>query len=216
MIHILFGEDSAKKDQYLAELKNKMFAKYSSAISLDFELLFADKLPVDDLKKALWALPAVAPQRLIFVRDCHRLNDRHSAILEEFMQKDFPQIVLALESAESGALTGLIKRFRSKLKIVACEAETRPNVFDLTRMISMGKAMEALNLLHGLLKDGVHPLQVMGGIVWYWGKSREKMSRDVYHRGLLALKQADENIKRSRLDGARALELLIVKLSSPN
>ena len=53
MIHILFGEDSAKKDQYLAELKSKMFAQNASAVSLDFELLFSDRLATDDLKKAL-------------------------------------------------------------------------------------------------------------------------------------------------------------------
>ncbi len=214
MIHILLGEDTAKKDQYLTDLKSKHFVKSPSAVSLDCEILFGDKLPEDDLKKALWALPAAAAQRFVAVHEAHRLSAHHEEIIEEFIERSFSHAVVVLESSQADALEGLIKKFRSKIKVVLCAGEAKPNVFDLTRMMSMGRSVEALQVLHELMKEGVHPLQIMGGIVWYWGKSRQSMSRDVYRKGLLALKQADENIKRSRLDGASALELLIVKLSA--
>ena len=89
-----------------------------------------------------------------------------------------------------------------------------PNVFDVTNALSRRQTMDALGLLTDLLKDGMQPVQVMGVLVWIWGKSRPRLSPQKFKEGLLALEEADLNIKRSRLKPDHALEVVVVKLGS--
>ena len=51
----------------------------------------------------------------------------------------------------------------------------------------------------------------MGGLVWSWGKARSFARRENFQKGLVALQEADLNIKRSRLAPQQALEVLVVK-----
>ena len=74
--------------------------------------------------------------------------------------------------------------------------------------------VEALKILGNLLVEENHPLQIMGGLIWFWGKSRTRLSADQFKKGLMCLQEADLNIKRSRLKPEHTLEVLVVKLSS--
>ncbi len=58
----------------------------------------------------------------------------------------------------------------------------------------------------------VHPLQIMGALVWYWGKEGKACGKERFERGLKALEEADLNIKRSRLEPQYAVEKLVVEL----
>lgn len=80
--------------------------------------------------------------------------------------------------------------------------------------IMLRSPAEALKMLTQLLEEGSHPLQILGGLVWFWGKSRERLSPAQFKKGLLALQEADLNIKRSRTRPEHSLEILIVKLAS--
>ena len=55
-------------------------------------------------------------------------------------------------------------------------------------------------------------LQLMGGLVWFWGKLKQRISAEKFKKGLLHLQEADLNIKRSRIKAEYALEVLVVKL----
>jgi DNA polymerase III delta subunit len=67
-------------------------------------------------------------------------------------------------------------------------------------------------MLDGFYRADVHPLQVMGALVWYWGKEGRHLGKERFGRGLKALEEADLNIKRSRLDPQYAVEKLVVEL----
>ena len=67
-------------------------------------------------------------------------------------------------------------------------------------------------MLHGFYNQGMYPLQMMGALVWYWGKEGKALGPQRFEKGLKALEEADLNIKRSRFLPEYALEKLIVEL----
>jgi DNA polymerase III delta subunit len=86
-------------------------------------------------------------------------------------------------------------------------------VFDMTKLIAAGRPKDALKMLSDFYSEGVHPLQIMGGLVWFWGKEGRLLQKEKFERGLKALEEADLNIKRSRLDPEYAVEKLVVELT---
>ena len=52
----------------------------------------------------------------------------------------------------------------------------------------------------------------MGALVWFWGKSQDRMPGERFRKGLLVLQEADVNIKRSRLKPEYAVEVAVIKL----
>jgi len=87
-----------------------------------------------------------------------------------------------------------------------------PNVFDMTKLITARRSGDALKMLDGFYRDNVHPLKIMGALVWYWGKEGKALGPERFERGLKALEEADLNIKRSRLNPQYAVEKLVVEL----
>ncbi len=83
----------------------------------------------------------------------------------------------------------------------------------MTRVMANDPA-QALKILNELLEEGIHPLQIMGGLLWFWGKEKFRLKGDRYNKGLLVLQEADLNIKRSRLLPEHAIEVVVVKLCS--
>ena len=73
---------------------------------------------------------------------------------------------------------------------------------------------DALKILGDIFSSGTHPLQVLGGLVWFWGKTKNRLSSQNFNLGLRELQQTDLNIKRSRLKAEYVLEVLVVKLCS--
>ena len=71
-----------------------------------------------------------------------------------------------------------------------------------------------LKILNDVLDHGDHPLQILGALVWFWGKNKPRVNPERFQRGLNELQEADWNIKRSRLRPEHTLEILIVKLCS--
>ncbi len=212
MIYLFFGEDSETKNRHLVELKQKFFPQ-KEALEFDYEILYAFKLDSETLKKALLALPVLAPERLMVIREIHRLSPHNKELIVEFLKESSQHASIVLDSDETQIDEDFIRKLKPSLKVVDCSKGEKTDVFDLTRAISFGKSVEALKILDGILSEGVQPLQIMGGLVWFWGKSRARMQSAEYQKGLRALKEADVNIKRSRLEPGQALEVLVVKLS---
>ena len=76
-----------------------------------------------------------------------------------------------------------------------------------------GTTYETLfKMMNEFYNQGMYPLQMMGALVWYWGKEGRALGPQRFERGLKALEEADLNIKRSRLLPEYAIEKLVVEL----
>ena len=213
MTYLFLGEDTLAKDQKIAELKKKILVPPQS-FQFDYELLSAAKLEPDVLKKALMAFAAIAAQRLIMIRECHRLSPQNQEIIFQFLEKSCNHAVLVLDADEWDHKNTFLKKVRRMVELVEFSTSSKLNVFDLTKAIDLKKESEALKILDHLTGQGIHPLQVLGTLVWFWGQARYSVSGEKFEKGLLALQEADLNIKRSRLKPEYAVEFLIVKLCS--
>ncbi len=210
MIYLFLGDDLPAKDAKIAEIKNKFF-KNSEELAFDFDNLDANQLGADGLKQAFLTLPVIAPHRLIIVRQVHKLKTADIQVLINFCQKPAKHCDVVLESGEN-TLKGDLKDLPLYCKAVVLARPLGPNVFDMTKLITAHRSGEALKMLDGFYRADVHPLQIMGALVWYWGKEGKSAGRERFERGLKALEEADLNIKRSRLDPQYAVEKLVVEL----
>lgn len=211
MIYLLLGEDSPAKDQKIADLKRK-FLSSAEALEFDYEVLDGDKLEPSTLKKALLALPAVAKKRLIVIRTAHKLNAQNKKLVLELAQSKTDHAVLILDFPQFDHKDHFTAALNPMAQTIPFQQAGKYNVFDMTRAISARHPVEAIQILSVLLSEGNHPLQIMGGLVWFWGKSKDRLSVEGFKKGLLALQEADGNIKRSRLKPEYALEVAVTKL----
>lgn len=211
LTYLFCGEDVPSKDAKISELKNKYLTS-PEALKFDYELLHAHKLEPENLKKAFISLPAVVSKRLIIIRECHRLNPQNKEIVLEFVGKKADYAVLILETDVLDPKDGFIKKLKPLVKSVNFTRGVKLDLHDLTRAISAQRSSEALKVLDQLISQGEHPLQILGGLVWFLGDSKRTFSKSQFEKGLLTLQEADLNIKRSRLEPDHALEVAVVKL----
>ena len=213
MTYLLLGDDVEAKDQKIAELKKRLFPS-PDALKFDYEILYGTKLEADELKKALLALPVIASQRLVVIRAVHKSNAPNQRIIAEFIRTPQNHIVLVLDSDEADDRQGFVREWLPFVKVLNVSRGSRQNVFDVTNAMAACNPSQALKVLGDLLAQGDHPLQIMGAMVWFWGKSRPRLTDERFRQGLLELQETDLNIKRSRLRPEHALEMLVVRLSS--
>ncbi len=211
MIYLFLGSDLPAKDARISEIKNKFFKNFQEALAFDFDNLDASQLGVDALKKALLSLPVIAPHRLIILRQIHQLKSADIRVLINFCQKPAKHCDVILESSEN-TLKGDLKDLPLYCKGVVLARPEAPNVFDMTKLITAHRSADALKMLDGFYRADVHPLQIMGALVWYWAREGKVLGKERFERGLKALEEADLNIKRSRLDPQYAVEKLVVEL----
>jgi len=213
MTYLLLGEDEPKKNDRIETLKGQAL-RTPEARSFDGEIFYAAKLDPHDLRRSLLSLPAVAPQRFVLIHTCHKLTPRNKDVLLDFLKEEQDHVFLVLESSGWGPGDAFVKKLRPFVTIESFETAVPSNVFDMTRLISRGRSAEALKLLFDLFGEGQHPLQIMGALVWFWGKQRARLDRKRFERGLRTLQEADLNIKRSRVKPDHAVEFAVVKLSA--
>jgi len=213
MSYLLLGKDKKAKDAKIVELKRK-FLSSPDTLEFDYEVLYSHKLDSDTLQKALFALPAVASKRFILIRECHKLSPHNRELIINFLNKKSEKVILVLDSDELEAQNSFVKSLQSLVKVLDFYQPPSKNVFDMTRAIGSHNITEALKILSELLVEGVHPLQIMPALVWFWGQGRERMAREKFEKGLSILQRTDLNIKRSRLKPEHAVELAVVQLSS--
>jgi DNA polymerase III delta subunit len=211
MVYLFLGSDLPAKDAGIAEIKNKFFKNSREALSFDFDNLDAGELGADTLKQAFLTLPVIAPRRLIILRRIHKLKSADIRVLINFCQKPAKHCDVVLESAEN-TLKGDLKDLTLLSKGVLLAGPEGPNVFDMTKLVTAHRSGDALKMLDGFYRADVHPLAVMGALVWYWGREGKLLGKERFERGLKALEEADLNIKRSRLDPQYAVEKLVVEL----
>ena len=211
MTCLFLGEDLLSKEKKISEVREKIL-QAPDAFKFDYDILYAHKLEPALLKETLLHLPAVGKQRFVIIKECHRLNPHNKELIADFTAKAVASTVLALDSDEMGGEDPFVKKLGREVKIFSFSKGKNLDVFSLTRVIAQKQKSEALKILSDLFAKGDHPLQIMGGLVWFWGKSRDKISQERFKKGLQDLQEADRNIKRTRLNPEHALEILIVKL----
>lgn len=213
MIYAIIGPDWNVKTDRIHKLRDKILADPQSR-HFDYDAVDGQKTDAVALKQRLIALPAMAKQRVVLVREAHKLDEKNLKIIEDFASQDHSHAVLILDFDKAGKTQlAWIKSLAGANVLNLQPEEKEINVFDVTRCIPRQPA-EALKLLNQLYDSGNHPLKIMPGLVWFWGKMRAKISSEQYKKGLLCLQEADLNIKRSRLKAEYALEVLILKLCS--
>ncbi len=212
MAYLLVGHNPQKKDEKLNGLKDKFF-KDPSAAAFDYETLSAHKLDSDDLKKSLLSLPHVASVRMVVIRQCERLNEHNRELVLEVLQEKPKTLELVLDFEEVDQKSAFFSKLKPLTQILSIETEKTANVFDMTRLISARDTVGAIKMLHQLMENNAHPLQIMGGLVWYWGKERERLDARRFVQGLMVLEEGDLNIKRSKLNPEHAVEKVVVELA---
>ncbi|MFH1245666.1 MAG: DNA polymerase III subunit delta, partial [Candidatus Omnitrophota bacterium] len=97
---------------------------------------------------------------------------------------------------------------------VAClvGADFTANAFELFDAVSAGNAAGALGILDALLKDAVHPAQILGAFAHKIISERPKKNSFSFERRIRYLQLADRDIKLGRQNPRIALELLIARL----
>jgi len=214
MIYLLLGEDRTAKDQKINGIKAACLSS-NEALKFDYELLHGIKLDPAVLKKVLIALPAVAKKRLILIRAVEKLSAHNKEIISDFIQEEDRHAVLILDSDELSLKGGFFRDVMSAAEVMRFgRKDKKSDIWDVTGAIEARDSREALKVLNTLLQDGDSPLRIMGGLVWFWGSLRNRVSADGFKKGLLVLQEADLNIKRSRLRPEHAVEIAVTKLSS--
>ncbi len=209
--YLLSGEDRLAKDQKIEEIKSRAFP-LGEAVKFDFEILYAVKLNSDILKKSLVALPAIASQRVLVIHTIQKLSPHNKELILNFFKKKESHLILILDDDTTDAKNSFIKKLTPFVNTLCFSKGKKFNVFDLTRAMSNRNGVQALKILHELMDEGNHPLQLMGGLIWYWGKEKVRLSSERFKKGLQRLQEADLNIKRSRLKPSEAIEVLVVRL----
>lgn len=213
MTYLFVGRELSKKDAKINELKSKNF-KDPSSLTFDFEGLSGHKLDSDDLRKALLALPQTAAQRMVVIRQCEKLNEHNRGIVLDIVSQQIKSLVLVLDYDELDVRSAFFTKIKPLVQMTTFGVDKSLNVFDMTKAISARDAAGAMKILHELIQNNTHPLQIMGGLVWFWSKEREHLSVQRFHKGLMILQEGDLNIKRSRLRPEYAVEKVVVELSS--
>ena len=213
MTYLLLGPDAKLKQEKISELRAQILTS-PEARQFDYEVLYTAKLDADTLTKSFLNLPAVAKRRLIIIYGGHDLKAREQEILLNFIRSKHEHCVLVVESEDWTPEDPFVGKVKNVVKIFASAPEIKENVFAMTRAMERRQESQAVQVLHQLFTQGEHPLQIMGGLVWFWGKTRARLSLERFEEGLLALQEADMNIKRSRLDPYYAMEVVVVKLCS--
>ncbi len=213
-IYLFLGEDSVSKERKIALLKKENLKDNSQ--TFDYELLYADSLEPQRLKELLNSLPVFSPKKIIVIKEADKLSPHHKRLLLIFAKSSQQSsILLILDTAKPEVKDAFFQEISKFSRVFNFASTPALNVFDLGRMIAQKKSKDALLCLSRLLAKGEKQSNILGVIGWQWKKLRPRMAASDFRKGLELLQEADLRIKRSRLKGDLALELLVVKLCAP-
>lgn len=213
MLYLLLGEDVSQKDKKIQEIKN-LFEILKESLNFDFDSLDGNKLSPADLKKTLNILPVIAPKRLVVIKSIEKLSAQNQKIILDFLDSAPKNLVLILDSFKGDLSNQFIKKIEKKAKKEVFGHKKEKTVFDVTNMMQRRNYVDSLNNLNELYQNGMHPLQVMGSLAWFWGKNKDKVSKAKFIEGYDVLNQTDLNIKRTKMPPEQAVEACVVKLIS--
>ncbi len=211
MTYLFLGEAPAEKEKRIFEIRDKVLPS-SDARQFDYEVLYADKLSPAVLKERLTALPTLAPHRMVVLHSCEDLSSQNRELIREILSGRPEHLVLVMTSDTLSAKDAFVQALKPLAKVAELGQKEEIDVFQLTNAMDRRQLAEALRILSELMEKERHPLQLMGVLIWFWRQKKNRLSAEKFEEGLLALQEADLNIKRSRLAPDHAMETLVVKL----
>ena len=210
---LLFGSDRQAKDQRIFQIKNRWLTS-PEAHSFDFDIFYASKLDLDSFQQSLVALPVSAEKRVVILHDCEKLVARAQDFLKSYISKVSSSVILVLDTDASDLKLVFFKSILPHVELLKFGFSSPKSIFDVTKAMSQNQPSEALKLLRDVMDDGQHPLQLIGGILWFWKNQPLKLAAGRKEKGLRLIQEADLNIKRSRMMPEQSVEVLVVKLCS--
>ncbi len=210
--HLFSGPDRQAKDQKILSLKSRWLTS-SEALAFDFQTFYGSKLDLDAFQQSLASLPVSASKRVVILYDCAKLSARHQDFLKSYLANPYAHVVLILDTDEGDLKTAFFKAIAGHVEQVRFGVTASKSVFDVTKALSQNQPADALKHMKELMDDGQHPLQLIGGILWFWKNNQLRLTADKKEKGLRLIQEADLNIKRSRLTAEQSVEVLVVKLS---
>lgn len=214
MIYLLTGPDRLSKDQFIQEIKNKLF-KDKSAVSFDSDVFYCQKVSKTDFQESLTKLPVVAQKRLVILKNILKAKKDFQDAVLNYLSDPFEHIVLIFDEDKWDGRNAFAKKVKAKKVQTKVFGQVQEkSIFDMTNAMQSRQPDLALKHAHSMMEQGSHPLQMIGVILWFWKKQSERFSSEVTKKGLSVIQEADLNIKRSKLTPEQSLEVLIVKLCS--
>ena len=213
MFYLFVGEDVLYKDKQIEDIKNK-YLKDNNAKLFDYKLLHGHKLSLKELKRGLCSTPVASKKRIVVIRDIDKLTDINKDLLLSFLNESKEHIELILDVKSVDKKKKFFSTLLKKVKLVEFKTAKKKNIFDVTNALKQNNPTLALKTVHELFHQGEHPLKLMGGLIWFWGSIKTRLTEKAFKKGLYLLQDTDLNIKRSRMDPEYAIEFLIIRLLS--
>lgn len=209
-VHIIL--DQGKQGAAIRRDLKEAVLPTPEARTLDLTVLNGRALDVKDLEAALKTCPAIGPRRLVVIEEGHRMNDACWTLISRWAELEDPSCIVVVDMKNTRGVDRILRALKGRVSVVTGAKEGAGSPFDLTRMMQTGRKEQALRLLHRLLTENQAPLQILGLLGWFWGKTSARWDSNIRTRGWRVLLTADEAIKRSRMAPAAALEYAILSL----
>lgn len=206
-VYLFTGEDTAAKDQKLAQLKAAVVSPALADFNCD--ILYARDLSLKKLQEKMLFLPAGGGVRLVVIRDAEHLGKEEKAFLVRYAAQPAAGMVLVLDVQHRGdEFAQALARFA---QVASFRETVKPDTFALSRQIEGRHAAAALRMLRQLLDDGEKPERILGGLRYAWERGRAPAQ--LTRKRLQVLLECDSEIKTGRMSAEYALERLVVRLS---
>jgi len=208
MVYLFVGQDLPAKDAALKRIKEEYLPP--KLADFNFDILYADKLPLETLQEKLLFLPVNSSRRVVLIRNAQELKKHHEDFVLRWTAVENKNIVLILDFLREEQGSQLIKRLNRHASIMRFKEEIALNTFSLSRQIEYKRMGQALKILNELIKEGERPERILGGL--RYSLESNALSPSSLRRRIKLLLNCDIEIKTGKLKPVFALEKLVVNL----
>ncbi|MCM8782826.1 MAG: hypothetical protein NC909_00290, partial [Candidatus Omnitrophica bacterium] len=195
MLYLFIGEDYFSKDIQLEKIKRSCFLK--NLEPFNYDVFFAPDLQIEKLQESLKRLPQKAKKRVILIRQTELLKKEIKDYLCSYIKKPYPQVSLILDFREFDSQEKFNRIILRYAKVFHFRSKEILNTFRLSQEIERRRIVSALRILHTLLREGIEPEMLLGGLRYCWQTGY--LSREEKKRRLTLLLDTDLSIKTGRL-----------------
>lgn len=208
MFYLFVGEDYFSKDKHLEKIKRQFFSK--DVEFLNYDVLFAQDLTIEEFQEALKRLPQDAKKRIVLIREADFLKGQIRDYICTYIKKQFPKVILILDFREFNKKDKFVQFLLRYTKPFYFHPKEILDTFRLAKEIEHRRIKTAFKILHNLLLEGTKPETILGGLRYSWQNSNLSVQEKTKRLSLLL--EADLSIKTGKLKPVLALEKLLFSL----